>query len=338
MQSNLNDRHHRAKTRLKQALSSSGGALITALVVTPFDVIKIRLQAQTHQFHKGDCFVYRNGLMDTVCTCMNGSESWYNRKIPGGSYKGTVDAFVKIMRYEGPTSLWSGLQPTLIMSFPSVVLYFTAYEEAKSFFGYHEIRNPNTLLPVVSGALARFLSVSFVSPLELIRTKMQSEKLNYSQIGNVVKKSIKNHGFMSMYRGLVPTLWRDIPFSMIYWFTYESLKTLALNNLHAHATDAYTPALSASEIFLSGAIAGTAAATVTCPFDVVKTHRQVQLGELDMSKTPRRTVEIMRNIYNNKGIKGLFVGLLPRTAKVATSCAIMITSFEFFKIFFRLNE
>lgn len=306
MQSNM-DKHHRAKTRLKQALSSSGGAIITALFVTPFDVIKIRLQAQTHQFHKGDCFVYRNGLMDTVCTCMNGSESWYNRKIPGGSYKGTIDAFMKIMRYEGPTSLWSGLQPTLLMSFPSVVLYFTAYEEAKNFFGYHEIRNPNPLLPIVSGALARFLSVSFVSPIELIRTKMQSEKLNYSQIGDAVKSSIRNHGFMSMYRGLVPTLWRDIPFSMIYWFSYESLKTLALRNLYDNSHN-HAHTLSSSATFLCGAIAGSLAATATCPFDVVKTHRQVQLGELDMNKTPRRTLAIMKNIYDNKGIKGLFAG------------------------------
>lgn len=117
--------------------------------MTPLDVIKIRLQAQTRQLHKGDCFVYRNGLMDHVCTCFNGNESWYNRKIPGGCYKGSIDAFLKIVRYEGITSLWSGLPPTLAMSFPMVVLYFSIYHEAKTLFGYHEISNPNPILPIV---------------------------------------------------------------------------------------------------------------------------------------------------------------------------------------------
>lgn len=40
--------------------------------VTPLDVVKIRLQAQTKGFVKGECFLYCNGLMDHVCTCLNG--------------------------------------------------------------------------------------------------------------------------------------------------------------------------------------------------------------------------------------------------------------------------
>ena len=85
----------------KQIVSSSFGAIITSLLMTPLDVVKIRLQAQNRVLHKGDCFVYRNGLMDHLCTCMNGPNSWYNRKIPGGRYTGTLDALVKIVRVEG---------------------------------------------------------------------------------------------------------------------------------------------------------------------------------------------------------------------------------------------
>jgi hypothetical protein len=39
--------------------------------------------------------------------------------------------------------------------------------------------------------------------MELIRTKMQSERLKYSQIGQAIKISIDNYGFKSLYRGLV---------------------------------------------------------------------------------------------------------------------------------------
>ena len=288
--------------RLKQVFSSSGGAIITALLMTPLDVIKIRLQAQTRQLHKGDCFVYRNGLIDQVCTCFNGQESWYNRKIPGGRYTGSIDAFVKIIRYEGVTSLWSGLPPTLAMSFPQVVLYFSIYHEAKYLFGYHEINNPNPILPIISGGIARLTAVTVVSPLELVRTKMQSEKLKYSQIGEKVKLSVENYGIRSLYRGLVPTIWRDVPFSMIYWFNYETLKTNFLKYQQKNSLDTFTT-------FFCGATAGSIAAIITCPLDVVKTYRQVELGELNTNKSPRKTIDVIKDIYRMKGYKALFTGI-----------------------------
>ena len=287
--------------RMKQVASSSGGALITALLMTPLDVVKIRLQSQNRLMHKGDCFVYRNGLMDHLCTCFNGPESWYNRKIPGGRYHGTIDAMAKIVKAEGFTSLWSGLPPTLFMAFPQVVLYFTTYEEAKVLLGYHEINNPNPVLPVISGALARMVAVTAVSPIELIRTKIQSEKLNYKEICNAVRSAIKSHGWLSLYRGWVSTVWRDVPFSMIYWFNYETFKTHLMKYKHNQNLNSF-------QTFLCGASAGSLAAFLTCPLDVVKTQRQVQLGEVDLHNSSRKTYNIIKEIYRVKGIQGLFSG------------------------------
>jgi solute carrier family 25 protein 39/40 len=217
-----------AESSIKQVVSSSGGAIVTALLMTPLDVVKIRLQAQNRIMHKGDCFVYRNGLMDHICTCSNGPESWYNRKIPGGRYYGTIDAMIKIVRVEGFSSLWSGLPPTLFMAIPQVVLYFTTYEETKRLLGYHEINNPNPFLPIISGGAARTLAVTVVNPIELIRTKIQSERIKYNQIAIAVKEAFREKGFKSLYNGWVATLWRDVPFSMLYWLCYERFKTFLM--------------------------------------------------------------------------------------------------------------
>ena len=143
----------------KQALASSAGAIVTSLLMTPLDVVKIRLQSQNRPMHKGDCYVYRNGLSDHLCQCFNGSNSWYNRQIPGGKYTGTIDAIAKIVRAEGLPSLWSGLPPTLVMAFPQVVLYFTTYEQVKHSMGYHELTNPNPVIPILSGGIARIIAV-----------------------------------------------------------------------------------------------------------------------------------------------------------------------------------
>lgn len=94
------------------------------------------------------------------------------------------DAFVKISRAEGVHSLWSGLGPTLVLAIPATVLYFVAYEQIRTKVkDYHskkvgKIEQP-FWIPLVAGASARVLSASVVSPLELIRTKMQSKKLTY---------------------------------------------------------------------------------------------------------------------------------------------------------------
>lgn len=154
----------------------------------------------------------------------------------------------------------------------------------------------------LSGGIARLTAVTVVSPLELVRTKMQSERLKYSQIGQAIRTSIDNYGFKSLYRGLVPTIWRDVPFSMIYWFNYETLKTNLLK--HQEKTN-----LDTKMTFICGAVSGSIAATVTCPLDVVKTYRQVQLGELNTTKSPRKTVDVIKDIYRTKGFRALFTGI-----------------------------
>jgi len=171
------------------------------------------LQSQQQPFAKGDCYVFRNGLGDHMCTCFNGAESvpWYNRSIPG-KYHGMIDAMFKITRTEGLRSLWSGLPPTLIMSLPNTVIYFTSYEQLKCVMGYQRT-NTNPFVPGLAGGLARICAVIVTSPLELIRTKKMSEQLSYKDLLKTLNNSIESHGLRTLWRGLVPTLWRDLPFS-----------------------------------------------------------------------------------------------------------------------------
>lgn len=80
---------------------------------------------------------------------------------------------------------------------------------------------------------------------------------------------------------------------------------------------------------------GALAATLTTPFDVVKTRQQI----LRQSSSPTAgpgpgTAAVMRQIVAESGRPGLFAGLGPRLAKVSPACAIMIASFEFGKVFF----
>ncbi|XP_017280614.1 solute carrier family 25 member 40 [Kryptolebias marmoratus] len=315
-------------TPLQQMVASCSGALLTSLFVTPLDVIKIRLQAQKNSLFKGKYYLYSNGLMDHICVCENG---WTRAR---GHFTGTFDAFYKIVRCEGIRALWSGLPPTLVMAVPATVIYFTCYDQL-----YAALRmrmgDRAQEAPILAGAIARVGSVSVISPLELIRTKLQSQKQSYRELTACIRSAVEAEGWRSLWRGLGPTLLRDVPFSAMYWYNYERGKRWLCERYK-------TGEPTFSITFTSGAVSGSVAAIVTLPFDVVKTRRQVELGELQAKNLPcelsSTTFGVMKRIVAHNGFKGLFAGFFPRLIKVAPACAIMISSYEFGKAFFRKHN
>ena len=184
-------------TALETTLSACSGAAITALFVTPFDVVKTRLQIKPNQ--------------GPECACC--------ASLPPGSQ------VLRLVRHEGVRSLWSGLQPTLLMQVPGTVLYFTAYEAARNAVA---ARSPSSLqeyAPLLAGGGARLVTSTVVSPLELMRTRMQAEQalLRQGMLGGALAL-VRREGVAALWKGLAPTLWRDVPFSMLYWLGYEKLK------------------------------------------------------------------------------------------------------------------
>uniref|UniRef100_A0A7N4NM91 Mitochondrial glutathione transporter SLC25A40 n=1 Tax=Sarcophilus harrisii TaxID=9305 RepID=A0A7N4NM91_SARHA len=314
-------------TPLQQMIASCTGAILTSLMVTPLDVVKIRLQLQNNPYSKRRCFLYCNGLMDHLHFCDEGSnKAWYKKP---GRFRGTLDAFSKIIRNEGIKSLWSGLPPTLVMAVPATVIYFTCYDQLSSFMK-SKVENED-YIPIFAGIIARLGAVTVISPLELIRTKMQSKVFSYKELHLFVKNKVSHDGWISLWRGWSPTVMRDVPFSALYWYNFEMFKKWLCKN-----SDKYEPTFGIN--FTAGAMSGSIASIVTLPFDVVKTHRQTKLWKYDIPQgqntVPTSTWNIMKQIVSKDGISGLFAGLIPRLIKVAPACAIMVSTYEFGKTFF----
>ncbi|CAO1410571.1 unnamed protein product [Diamesa hyperborea] len=330
-QINADDPRFRIKP-YQQIASGVTGALITSLFMTPLDVVKTRIQVQQKSMFSNKCYLFCNGLMEHLCPC--GPNGEVNKT---ARFTGTFDAFSKISRNEGIRSLWSGLGPTLVLALPTTVLYFVAYEQIRvRLKDYHSSKIPKTdayqlpmWIPLIAGCTARCFAVTVVNPLELIRTKMQSERMSYSEVGRAFKVMINKHGLLGLYKGLLPTILRDAPFSSIYWTSYETFKRI--NNITQPTF---------RDSFIGGAISGSLAAFCTTPFDVIKTHQQIEFGEKVMysnngnGKRMSSTKQTIINIFKNSGIKGYYAGLTPRLFKVTPACAIMISSFEYGKTFF----
>lgn len=95
-----------------------------------------------------------------------------------------------------------------MLALPATVIYFVTYEQLRSRLNNFanssrvnfrssdanlNLSSQPSWVPLIAGCTARVWSVVTVSPLELIRTKMQSERLNYlrkspnEQLDNSVK-------------------------------------------------------------------------------------------------------------------------------------------------------
>jgi solute carrier family 25 protein 39/40 len=148
------------------------------------------------------------------------------------------------------------------MSVPANVIYFVGYEYARDHL------QPYTLdySPLVAGSLARTVAVTVISPIELFRTRLQAATKLHSFKGKTkpsytfyysfaldvlegVKKMVGQDGLKALWRGLPPTLWRDVPFSGIYWICYERSKSRIESASMLHLNDIQVS-------FISGALSG----------------------------------------------------------------------------------
>jgi solute carrier family 25 protein 39/40 len=292
------------KAYAQHLLAASVGGLVTALVVCPFDVVKTRMQ------------------VDSPTSVLLNQQ-----------YKGTLDALSKIARTEGILSLWRGVAPALIMAVPNAAIYFNSYEMLKKRFRETQIMRP-AVIPLVSGSIARIITVTALSPLELLRTNMQaldvkqlrqSGTTTFGFLGGIIGST----GLKGLWLGLGPTLVRDVPFSAVYWTGYEYLK-LHLSSLIPGEHKKHK-GFSFLVHFSSGAASGTLAAVLTTPIDVIKTNAQVTQFVATSSPRRRNAWEIIRAIILEEGWRGLTKGIVPRAAKVAPACAIMISSYELIK-------
>ncbi|KAI1375420.1 mitochondrial carrier [Hypoxylon crocopeplum] len=381
--------------------SAISGSILTSLLVTPLDVVRVRLQSQgssqpVADFQKlaiSSPNAFRPSNLGVTACCrevffmnnnaevcvagpignISASGECAVEEVQKRTFNSTFDGMKKIARHEGFTTLWRGLSPTLVMAVPANIIYFTGYEWLR--FNKASPVSKTTkdeYAPLVAGAAARTIAAAAVGPIELFRTRLQASpgSTATNHLANTfkgIREMVAESGYRSLWRGLSMTLWRDVPFSGMYWFGYETIRGKLTDmreerhgrsltrELNGSKTRARTRSQSREghaatfmDSFTAGALSGAFASTVTMPFDVGKTRRQVYhdasnkaLPAADAALAPegRSMMRFLLHIYSTEGLAGLWKGWLPRTLKVAPSCAIMISSYEVGKRVFRsINE
>ncbi|BGP10368.1 Carrier protein, mitochondrial [Rhodotorula toruloides] len=264
---------------------------------------------------------------------------------------GFVDALTHILRTEGLTALWRGTAPALAMSVPGQVVYMVGYDSLRrtaldrapgfAYVGERSGRGTREGLrkgyvgavPLVAGALSRTLVATLLSPLELLRTRLQSHTPSSPLSLTSVIRDLR---WSNAWKGLGPTLWRDVPFSGVYWAGYEVIKRALTGGRGMGEAQAGVGEKAGAGrgrefvvSFVSGAGSGVIAATLTNPFDVLKTRRQSSLlSTSPSSPSAPSTLHLLRQLVHTEGPRAMFAGLAPRLAKVGPACGVMIGVYE----------
>ena len=204
----------------------------------------------------------------------------------------------------------------------------------------------------IAGTLAGLLSSFVVSPVELLKIRMQAQNKQTASAANHKKDDdattaesdavtfdnelecaqwmIKNEGWKALFcHGLWITIIREIPSFAFYFMAYGILAKSAMADiLGGHAAP-----------LIFGAMAGWAMWIPTYPIDIVKTIEQAQTIEKNKNGTNKNEVlnsrQITAKLYRSGGIRAFFDGLEPKLARAAVKHAVTFWVYEVIMGFLR---
>lgn len=153
----------------------------------------------------------------------------------------------------------------------------------------------NYKLYAVSGAIAGLTQAFMLSPVELIKIKMQTHSTAYVNSWTCARDVLKRDGARTLMRGTLLTILRDVPGVSSYFISFEYLC-----NSYRKPRDQ----LSVSNLLMAGGLAGCFSWVITYPIDVIKTRYQIDL-------TYSNARDCLRKSVKSDGYMVLWRGLAP---------------------------
>ena len=161
-------------------------------------------------------------------------------------------------------------------------------------------------------------SNSFISPF--VRSSEMFTSMSSRLILREMASVINKHGFAALYKGGTEVYSREMIGKVAYFSMYELMKSNISSKSHDDSFE-HTEQASASEIMLSGGLAGVAYWAVIYPLDTLKAMTQVE-----PITSPRfRTTQ---SIVNEIGFANLYRGYLSCVMRAAPANAALFLGYE----------
>ncbi|GAA0175446.1 transporter [Lithospermum erythrorhizon] len=187
------------------ALGGFGTGAIQSLILSPVELIKIRLQLQrtTNEVN---------------------------------SARGPMDVARSILRREGWRGIYHGLTITALRDAPAHAFYFGTYEymREKLHPGCRKNGQETFRTMLIAGGLAGVASWMCCYPLDVIKTRIQAQSdsspLRYNGIVDCFRRSVKEEGYSVLWRGLGTAVIRAFIVNGAVFTGYETALRLLFDN------------------------------------------------------------------------------------------------------------
>ena len=203
----------------------------------------------------------------------------------------TIKSDIKL---NGITNIYRGLIPQLITTMPRTALRYSIFDYLKNNYSNDNISNFKKLFfGMIAGGTE---AIILTTPSEVIKVQLINNK---NDSITTLKNFYKNNGIKGFYKGSLSTTLRQSTNHGITFLTVENLRPIF------NEVDYIKPYGS----LFAGMIGGTLAVTLNNPIDVIKTYKQ-------SDRLNDSTTKIIKEIYQNKGVKGFYSGLALRSLRV----------------------
>lgn len=182
------------------------GVLEALVIVTPFEVVKIRLQQQ-------------KGLSPELL-----------------KYKGPVHCARTIINEEGIRGLWAGASPTVMRNGTNQAAMFTAKNAFDILLWNKNEGDGKVLQPwqsMISGFLAGTAGPVCTGPFDVVKTRLMaqcrsssSKDMKYKGLFHAIGTIYREEGLRALWRGLLPRLMRIPPGQAIMWAVADQITGL----------------------------------------------------------------------------------------------------------------
>ncbi|KDO27746.1 hypothetical protein SPRG_07358 [Saprolegnia parasitica CBS 223.65] len=280
-----NDAPKKVSPTVKFCAGAMSG-VIEAVILTPLDVAKTRLQ------------------LDKT-----------------GQYKGMVDCGKQLWRAEGPKALYKGFTPWTIhvVAKNGTRFYFNAIyrkllaDQNGQVSGFNEF---------IAGALAGATeAVLIVTPFEVVKTRLQGQNVVAGEIPKyrgplqTTMTIIKNEGPFALWKGCAPTIGRQGLNQACSFWSNTAIKKHVWNLNEGES-------LSPWKSMLTGMLGAIPGPCINCPMDVVKTRLMAQDNAKGTTPKYNGMIDAMRIISREEGFSALYKGLVPRLTRLCPSYGI----------------
>ncbi|CAE8616199.1 unnamed protein product [Polarella glacialis] len=143
----------------------------------------------------------------------------------GVVYAGPGDCFVKTLQSEGVRGLFRGLTAMWVRDIPFNAFFLGGFEMAASCIakasGVKSKAELNPAQLMAAGAFAGTSGWALIFPVDVIKTRMQSDSGVRQSFLAVMKVGLKEHGVSGFYRGCSAAMLRSMPANAAMFVTYE---------------------------------------------------------------------------------------------------------------------